>query len=66
MEAEGGGEGLPGEVERGEVEWARGDCREEITVVVVPLDVVFAAVVMVRGAERCGGEEVGAVLEYVV
>lgn len=43
--------GLPGEVERGEVEWARGECREESAAVVTPLDVVFVAVFIVRGVD---------------
>jgi hypothetical protein len=49
--AVGGDEGSPGELESGEVEWARGECREESAAVVGPLAVVVVVVVIVRGEE---------------
>ena len=61
--AVGGDEGSPGEVESGEVEWARGECREESAAVVAPFDVVVVVVVMVRGVECV--TEADAVLECV-
>lgn len=48
---EGEDEGSPGEVESGEVEWVRGECRAVRALVVAPLDVVVVVAVMVRGEE---------------
>jgi hypothetical protein len=59
--AVGGDSGSPGDVDSGDVEWARGECKEESAAVVGPLAVVV--VVIVRGDECV--TEAAVVLECV-